>query len=236
MMSRSPISRRSREKSSSSPLARRNGCSTMIPTIAALFVDSRGIYSHFQGVDVWCEERDARRYPGQHPVVAHPPCQRWGALAKACYGRYPRDEFRVGNDGGCFESALASVRQFGGVLEHPARSLAWESFDLVEPIGIGWQMTLAGDWVCEVWQSAYGHLARKATWLLYCGDIPPMAMRWERRPGTHQIGYQDSRGKSRNKPPLAGKRASATPPEFAAALIDLARNARVTPAKRGSQG
>lgn len=47
-------------------------------TIAALFVATDGPYSGLPSVDPWDEQRDARRYCGPHPVVAHPPCQRWG--------------------------------------------------------------------------------------------------------------------------------------------------------------
>lgn len=39
----------------------------------------------------------------------------------------------LGDDGGCFESALASVRRFGGVIEHPWGSLAWPHFGLTTP-------------------------------------------------------------------------------------------------------
>lgn len=52
-------------------------------TIAALFVDSAGCYSGLPQVDTWGIERDARLYAGPHPVVAHPPCQRWGRFARA---------------------------------------------------------------------------------------------------------------------------------------------------------
>ena len=81
--------------------------------IAALFVEQGGVYYWRDDVDPWDEERDARKYAGPHPVVAHPPCSRWCQLAKVNEARYGH---KVGDDDGCFESALASVREWGGVL------------------------------------------------------------------------------------------------------------------------
>lgn len=113
----------------------------------------------------------------------------------------------------------------GGVLEHPAKTRAWAAHRLAAPAGIGWQMCIDGGWVCEVWQSAYGHRAAKATWLYYCGSEPPLQLRWERPMGTHQIGSYDQRGKAANKPTLGRREANATPIEFRDALIALARHA-----------
>lgn len=48
------------------------------PVISALYVDPKGCYAGLEGVDLWDEARDARKYAGPWPVVAHPPCQRWG--------------------------------------------------------------------------------------------------------------------------------------------------------------
>jgi len=79
--------------------------------IAALFVDARGCYAGLPDVDVWDEARDARLYPGPHPVVAHPPCTRWCRLAGLVEARWGH---KRGDDGGCFASALASVRRWGG--------------------------------------------------------------------------------------------------------------------------
>ena len=81
-----------------------------------------------------------------------------------------------------------------------------------------------GEWVCEVWQAAYGHKARKRTWLFYVGDRPA-ELDWHRPVGTHWIGNCDSRDKGRNKPTVTKKEASATPPSFRDALLDLARSA-----------
>lgn len=76
-------------------------------------------------------------------------------------------------------------------------------------------------WVCEVYQSQYGHAAAKRTWLLYKGNKKPFDLIWEKKEGSHQIGFHDQRGKNRNKPTISGKLANATPIEFRDILIRL---------------
>lgn len=193
--------------------------------IAALYVQTGGCYFGLEGVDPWDVGRDARLYNGPHPVVAHPPCQLWVNLAAVNYKRYSGEHNRPGNDGGCFASALASVRKWGGVLEHPAFSKAWKAYGLPRPCGIGWHSARPGEWVCEVWQAAYGHKARKRTWLFYVGERP-FDLRWERPAGTHWIGNCNSKNKGFNKPTVTKKEANATPIEFRDALLALARHSR----------
>ena len=194
--------------------------------IAALFVWDGGCYFGVDGIDPWPEKRDARLYQGNDPVIAHPPCQLWGALAAVNYARWGGEHNRPGNDGGCFASALASVNRCGGVLEHPAKSRAFKEYGIAKPTGIGWQKAANG-WVCEVWQSAYGHRANKATWLYYVGENPPHELRWDRPKGSHQVGHENRQGNFRNnKPTLSKKEANATPPEFQVELIKLAINSQ----------
>ena len=190
--------------------------------IAALFVQPDGCYSGLDCVDMWDESRDARKYNGGVPVVAHPPCQLWGNLSFVNQARWGGEHNRHGNDGGCFKSALDSVNKWGGVLEHPAYTRAFSAHGLPVPVGSGWQKTLFGGWVCEVWQSAYGHRANKSTWLYYSGIEPPMTLDWSRPVGSHQIGGADQRGKENNKPVLSKNEANATPERFRDVLIDLA--------------
>ena len=194
--------------------------------VAALFVESHGAYFDLPGVDVWDITLDARKYQCPYPVVAHPPCNLWVSFAFVNYKRYGGEHNKPGNDGGCFTSALASVREYGGVLEHPAFSHAWSVHGLVPPTGIGWEPRGNGEWVCEVWQSAYGHRARKRTWLFYKGLTAPFELCWERKPAAYQIGYHDQRGKARNKPTVGKKEASRTPVEFRDVLLALARGSR----------
>jgi hypothetical protein len=189
--------------------------------LAALFVEQDGCYAEIPWIDLWPVTRDARLYAADLPVIAHPPCQLWGALASVNFARWGGEHNRPGNDGGCFASALASVRRCGGVLEHPAKTRAWAAHGLRKPEGIGWSRDGDG-WVCEVWQSAYGHRAAKATWLYYCGLVAPFGLRWDRPRGTHQVGFSDRRGKDRNKPTLSRKEANATPLEFRDELMQLA--------------
>lgn len=190
--------------------------------IAALFVQPGGCYYGMPDIDPWGLPRDARSYLGTYPVVAHPPCQLWTRFAHVNFARWGGEHNRPGNDGGCFAFALHAIKLWGGVIEHPAFSDAWNFFGLPRPVSIGWNRS-GDDWVCEVWQSAYGHGARKRTWLLYHGDCQPRELRWERPEGTHQIGFHDQRGKDRNKPTISGKAASATPLAFRDDLIALAR-------------
>lgn len=191
--------------------------------VSALYVQHDGCYAGLENVDPWPESRDAKKYAGNNPVVAHPPCQLWGAMAHVNYARWGGDHNKPGNDGGCFASALESVRKFGGVLEHPAKTNAWHAHGLIKPNGIGWQQTIDGGWVCEVWQSAYGHRANKATWLYYYGKNAPLPLCWDRTEGTHQIGFYDQRGKLSNKPTLNKREANATPIKFRDKLLELAR-------------
>lgn len=195
-------------------------------TCAALFVQKDGVYFNLSHVDPWDQTRDARKYEGSNPVVAHPPCQLWGKFAKINFIRWGGEHNRPGNDEGCFASALSSVVRCGGVLEHPFGSYAFDAYGLPKPISkiLGWQRAGLHEWVCEVWQSAYGHKAKKRTWLYYHGLNRPIELDWSRIPGTHQIGFHDQRGKDRNKPTISGKEASATPLRFRDALIALAEH------------
>lgn len=193
--------------------------------IAALFIQPDGCYANDPLIDAWPESRDARNYAGPWPVICHPPCQLWGAMAAVNFKRWGGEHNRPGNDGGCFASALASVNRYGGVLEHPAKSRAWKAYGLTRPISREWQPSGQG-WVCEVWQSAYGHRANKATWLYYRGFERPFELNWERPVGTHQIGFHDQRGKGRNKPTLSKREANATPSQFREELLRLAWHSR----------
>jgi hypothetical protein len=193
--------------------------------IAALFVQPDGAYAGRPGVDLWDNARDARGYTGPSPVVAHPPCGRWcKPLAKVNQTRYGH---KIGDDGGCFEHALNAVLFLGGVLEHPAHSYAWdrEYYDLQKPVRGSWQKS--GDvfkyWVTEVSQSAYGHKARKKTWLLYSGVNPPPSVDWSDPKGTHLTSWLQRT--SRVAPRITKKEADKTPPAFRDMLLALASQA-----------
>src|SRR5687768_4705495 len=115
-------------------------CATLprMQQIAALYVQTNGVYFDLDGVDPWDESRDARAYRGPHPVVAHPPCQRWGRYWSG--GPNPNAARReLGDDGGCFAAALNAVRTYGGVLEHPEASHAFEYHRLLRPVRAGWR-------------------------------------------------------------------------------------------------
>jgi hypothetical protein len=203
-----------------------------VDTIAALFVETEGCYFGLTGIDPWDAGRDARLYAGPNRVVAHPPCERWGRYWHGS-PRKPH-QYDLGDDGGCFASALTSVRQYGGVLEHPAYSHAWFAHGLPWPPPRGWQRDLEGGWCAQVEQAHYGHMARKATWLYVVSERAPEELIWgpseQRLPAAalERYGYEKARRigvmayvGGKNKKQIRG----ATPPAFRDLLIRMARAA-----------
>lgn len=214
--------------------------------IAALFVATDGAYFGLEDVDPWDVKRDARKYRGPYPAVAHPPCQRWCRLAgfvEKVHG------YKKGDDGGTFASALASVRAYGGVLEHPAYSDAFNHFALPLPCDKGgWQRGICGGWSCHVEQWHYGHRAKKATWLYAYGVNELPSLRWGATPDTAITAYVADggggiKGKNRelapvswcgnktknggeDRPRLSQKEADATPLAFRDMLLSIARSVR----------
>ena len=207
-------------------------------TVAALYVEPKGCYVGVPGVDPWDEARDARTYAGPHPVVAHPPCQRWGRYWHGST-RKPH-QYKLGDDGGCFYAALHSVHIYGGVIEHPADSHAWANFDIRKPPRAGgWIAAYPEEtraWTCCVYQGHYGHASGKPTWLLVVGvkreDLPDL--RWgkteQRLPAwmIERYGYEKARRigvvamvGGKNKTAIR----NATPEPFRDLLLSIARQA-----------
>ena len=194
----------------------------MTRVVAALYVDPRGPYPTIRDVECWDETRDARRYDGPHPVVAHPPCGPWSKLR----------HLYKGSGRECAEIAIEQVRAYGGVLEHPAGSTLWRYCGL--PPANDVERDQYGGWSLAVEQVRWGHVARKRTWLYIVGvdadnvgPIPPP------REPTHWIGGY--RASSKTNPTRQGKpippgikacsheQTRRTPRAFAEWLLAIAR-------------
>lgn len=193
--------------------------------IAALYIDPRGPYPKMADVDCWDEARDAKKYNGPWPVVAHPPCGSWGSF-RHLHTRPDRD---------CGPRSVEQVRAFGGVLEHPARSALFAHCDLPRP----------GDsdsfgFTIEVEQVAWGHVARKRTWLYVVGVEPDRVLAGVRSGGvvTHWCsGFRSSTHAMPKRyktngcavPPeikvCSAQQRRRSPPAFAEWLVSIARAA-----------
>jgi len=204
----------------------------LIPRVAALYVQSNGTYYKSPGVEPWgLPHRDAREYAGPWPVVAHPPCERWGRYWSG--GPSHAGTYRKGDDGGCFAAALASVRAWGGVLEHPADSSAWAAHGLLPPPRKGGWVA-AGDgigWTCRVEQGHYGHLAAKPTWL-YAVSCTLPELTWGPAPETWKSDMtRSARWRARAEREgvcvmLSRAQRAATPPAFRDVLLAMARTVK----------
>ena len=112
--------------------------------VASQWVEEDTVYRNFPHVDPWPASRDAYRWPGGMPIVAHPPCGPWGNY---------RSVNKESKDHGA--QAMDYVHRFGGVVEHPVGSSLFESLG-------------AGGRIIVVDQGNFGHLAQKRTKLYVC--------------------------------------------------------------------
>ena len=201
-------------------------------SIAALFVETNGVYFGLPDVDPWDSQRDARLYAGPFPVICHSPCQRWGRYWSG--GPSARIRKTKGDDGGCFAAALAAVRQWGGVLEHPEASAAWDAFGLIRPPRCGgWVVAdWEGGWTCCVEQGHYGHQARKATWL-YAAHVELPSLRWGPSQATVKLNDGFHSAEERRRAIRTGicqrlshRQRQSTPFEFRDVLLDIARTSQ----------
>jgi len=188
-------------------------------TVAVLFARSDSIYKTLPGCDVWDIERDARKWPGGAPVVAHPPCRAWGQFAMFAK---PREDEKA-----LAPWAVEQVRAFGGVLEHPAGSKLWAVLGLPEP-GYPLERDEFGGWTLGIHQHAFGHRAEKRTKLYIVGVeplyIPDIPLRLDEP--THVIGDVGRAGKG-NRPEVSKAEREHTPPLLAEWLVELARRCKV---------
>lgn len=206
--------------------------------IAALYVETNGCYFGLPDVETWDEAKDGRNYTGVIPVIAHPPCQRWGKFwaGQPLWIARTGERKIKGDDGGCFAAALASVRRVGGVLEHPFGSAAWPYFGIATPPRTGGWIKAddMGGWTCCVEQGRYGHYARKPT-LLYAVGTELPELRWGKSEAAFPQWAVDKYGieKCKRAGELAfkggGKNNShriGTPSEFRDLLLNIAKTAK----------
>lgn len=196
--------------------------------VAALFVETLGVYFDHPLIEPWDIRKDARNYKGPYPVIAHPPCERWGRYWSG--GPSAKQRRLLGDDLGCFDRALWAVRTFGGVLEHPEASHAWKYYGLPKPKR-EWTKFENG-YVTEVEQGNYGHAARKKTWLYLVADKTPPPLNWSNAEGKQRLdeGFhsKEERKLARENGLKPVKRLSTkdnlrTPIEFRDLLISLVR-------------
>ena len=181
---------------------------------AVLFARADSIYKQLD-CDVWDQERDALRWPGGVPAVAHPPCRAWGRLRKLAKPLLGEKELAI--------FAIDQIRKFGGVLEHPEGSKLWE----VCSLPLNEKRDEFGGWTLSIDQDWFGHRAEKSTWLYIVGcdpvNIPsfPLVLEDPKYVVTNLPKLR--KGMPRWRPEIRKAEREATPPLFADWLLELAR-------------
>lgn len=183
-------------------------------TVAVLFDRADSIYKTMPECDVYDIERDARTWSGGCPVVAHPPCRAWGRLRTFAKPRPDEKDLA--------RWAVSMVREWGGVLEHPAGSTLWTDQSLPAPGGVD----SFGGWTLAAPQKWWGHKAEKSTWfyIVGCGplDIPDVPLVLGE--ASHVV---QSRKRHDYRPHISKAEREHTPEPLARWLVELASRCKV---------
>lgn len=174
--------------------------------ISILFCNEDSIYDTLN-VATYKKSNDYTNFPGQTSIIAHPPCQQWSRMrsfSKPCI----KDKILA-------PIALAFVRKYGGVLEHPNGSLLWKIMN----INRSSKVDKYGGYTISVDQKWWGHPCKKSTLLYIVGcpikDLPIMPISFDAT--EYSIGNSN---KSIKEIPKAKR--SNTPVRFARWLIQVA--------------
>jgi hypothetical protein len=184
--------------------------------ITALCVRKDSIYKKL-GLDCYDQERDMRTFQGGNAVICHPPCAQWSALR----GFARVDELQKTLAIEC----VHMVRKFGGVLEHPAKSIIFENSYRWERLPKpGMSKDPWGGYTICINQHWFGHKAEKKTFLYICGcdqqNLPPISFSLDAI--THVVGSRVKRHTGRRRPELSKKDREVTPTLLAEYLIKVA--------------
>lgn len=195
-------------------------CSTdLLCPVSVLFCCDQSPYKVFAGVDVWDKKRDARRFAGTGPIIAHPPCRLWGNL-RTVATKAPPEEKELG------PWAVEQVRRCGGVLEHPEGSILFEHCNC----GTLGNPDKWGGWILKLDQYHWGHPAAKPTKLYIVGcavkDVPACPNREGTPDRCISQGHGVRIGHPLFKSRVTQYEREATPPEFAKWLVELARRCK----------
>lgn len=192
----------------------------IMKTVSVLFARKDSIYKTLPDLDVWDAERDALKWPGGTPVIAHPPCRAWGGLRHMAKPLDGEKELAIWS--------IKQIRKFGGVLEHPKRSQLWPELNL--PLGT--KSDRWGGFSLLVNQLQWGHRAEKATLLYVCGcnrkDLPPIPLTLEYAQYTVSTSGRRADGKRKAGREISKSEHEATPIAFAKWLVELARKCKGT--------
>lgn len=186
-------------------------------TVAILFSRADSFYKTLPDCDVWDIVRDARKWPGGAPVVAHPPCRAWGELSHMAKPRPDEKQLAIW--------AVDQIRSFGGVLEHPQKSKLWKEKPLPGP----GRRDEWGGWTLPIQQFWFGHRARKNTFLYIVGiepsELPEMPFKLGEAPCVLGTNSECKRrnGKHNYRPEITKAEREHTPPQLAEWLCEVAR-------------
>lgn len=175
--------------------------------VSILCTSSQSAYEGMRGVTTYDKNRDAATFPGDTPVIAHPPCRGW---SRHCSHQSKPESGEMDLGLWC----AIQVQKCGGVLEQPLGSRLFRAAGLPFPGETNDHgFTLS---VCQCW---WGYPMLKKTWLYFSrisiSDIPPIPF------ALHASGYD-----RRREQLMSHRQRSETVPNLARWLVQSARLAR----------
>lgn len=132
--------------------------------ITVLFVNPNSVYKEI-GVDCYDLVRNVNTFSWDRPVIAHPPCRQFSKIRALSKKDYSEIDMVI--------KTAIHVRNYGGILEHPAGSKLWDVLNMWHWPGF----------TLSVNQHWFGFPAQKKTWLYFSGidrkDVLPLPLNFD---------------------------------------------------------